>query len=327
MNVFLSSTYIDLKEYRKAAAEALERLGYHLGRMEVLGARPVEPIQVCFKEIESCDLFVGIYAYRYGYILPDTQLSITEQEYNYAKKLQKPIFCFIVNDEYPWPPKMIENEPGKSKLQSFKSRIGKNLMYDKFTFPEDLAFKIATSIGRYLSQVNPPDTLQNSYINLLKNSGDLVELLEIALHELVRTTETDYNQIFLIITSAYSSQLVAVADMIPRHKQRYRIATFAGLLGLAYSSGKTVNANNVHERSNYFQAIIETKSEIVVPIKGRGIVFGVLNSESEEIAHYDNAIQHKLEQLASALGDLLPAVGWNPGVFSKDVPWIQRFPA
>jgi len=42
MKVFLSSTYIDLIEYRKAAHNALERLGQEVGRMEIFGARTAE---------------------------------------------------------------------------------------------------------------------------------------------------------------------------------------------------------------------------------------------------------------------------------------------
>jgi hypothetical protein len=39
MKVFLSSTYVDLMEHRRQAAEVLERLGQQAGRMEVFGAR------------------------------------------------------------------------------------------------------------------------------------------------------------------------------------------------------------------------------------------------------------------------------------------------
>lgn len=40
MRVFVSSTYRDLVEHRRAVAEALERLGLQLERMEAFGARP-----------------------------------------------------------------------------------------------------------------------------------------------------------------------------------------------------------------------------------------------------------------------------------------------
>lgn len=159
MKVFLSSTYLDLIEHRKAATESLERLGHQVGRMEIFGAQPEEPTKVCYLEVEACDLFVGLYAHRYGNIpSAGSSLSITELEFQRARKHNKPIFCFLVDENHPWPPKMIEEEPGKSKLRAFKARISDTLVRDSFTTPEDLAFRIATSIGRYLSQTVPSET-------------------------------------------------------------------------------------------------------------------------------------------------------------------------
>jgi pimeloyl-ACP methyl ester carboxylesterase len=43
MNVFISSTYRDLAEHRRAGADAVERLGLQLQRMESFGAMPEEP--------------------------------------------------------------------------------------------------------------------------------------------------------------------------------------------------------------------------------------------------------------------------------------------
>jgi len=151
MKTFLSSTYADLVNHRKAAAEAVERLGHQVGHMEVFGARPEEPSDVCFNEIDQCELFIGIYAYRYGYIPDGAQISITEAEFDHARKLNKSVFCFLVDEDHPWPPKMIESEPRLTKLRSFKAKIGSQLVRDIFTTPDDLAFKVAAALGRYLS--------------------------------------------------------------------------------------------------------------------------------------------------------------------------------
>lgn len=156
MKTFLSSTYVDLVDHREAAAEAIERLGQQVGRMEVFGARPDEPSEACLAEIDECDFFVGIYAHRYGYVPDGAGVSITEAEFDHAKAKNKPLFCFLVDDEHPWPPKMIEDEPGKSKLRSFKAKIGSGLVRDTFTTSEDLAYKIAAALGRYLSNRNNP---------------------------------------------------------------------------------------------------------------------------------------------------------------------------
>ena len=162
MSVFLSSTYIDLVEYRKAATDALQRLGQQARQMEVFGARPEEPVTACFKEIEECDLFVGIYAHRYGFVREGESLSITEAEFKHAQKLAKPSFCFLVDEDHPWPPKMIEAEPGRSKLHALKNMVSTSLVRETFTTPDDLARKVAASLGRFLAQQTASPRLPGS---------------------------------------------------------------------------------------------------------------------------------------------------------------------
>jgi CheY-like chemotaxis protein len=148
MKVFISSTYKDLVEHRNKAVEAVERSGLFSIKMERFGARTEDATTVCREEIDDADLFVGIYAHRYGYIPDDLGLSITEQEYLYASGKSKPTFCFFVDYEYPWKPGFIESEPAQTKLAAFKERITN--VCDTFTTPDDLAIKVASSIGRHI---------------------------------------------------------------------------------------------------------------------------------------------------------------------------------
>ena len=154
MKTFLSSTYIDLKDYRQAASEALERLGLKVNRMEVFGARPDEPKEACLKEIEDCDLFVGIYAYRYGHISSGSPISITEQEFNHAIQKGRPAFCFFIDEDHPWPPKFVDSDPGRNKLKDLKNRIKNKVVVDFFTTAEDLKQKVTSAIARYQFNIN-----------------------------------------------------------------------------------------------------------------------------------------------------------------------------
>lgn len=81
MKTFLSSTYVDLVSYRRAIRTAIEGLGQQVDCMEVMGARPEEPSIACLGEIDQCDLFVGVYAHRYGSIPRGAPVSITEAEF------------------------------------------------------------------------------------------------------------------------------------------------------------------------------------------------------------------------------------------------------
>src|SRR5687767_14074262 len=98
--VFISSTSRDLLEHRAVVVKALLNAGFHPIDMANFMARPEGAITACLKEVAESDLFVGIYAWRYGYIPADAEVSITEQEFIEAERLKKPCFCFMVDEAY-----------------------------------------------------------------------------------------------------------------------------------------------------------------------------------------------------------------------------------
>ena len=106
--IFVSSTYEDLIPYRNAAEQAINDLGQKYDGMEYMGAMDEEATTACREMVEQCDLFVGIYAWRYGFIPDGSNFSITEQEYQFAKDLGRPFLCYFVNEDFPWTPKFIE---------------------------------------------------------------------------------------------------------------------------------------------------------------------------------------------------------------------------
>jgi hypothetical protein len=152
VRIFLSSTYLDLGEHRKAATDALERLGHLVDRMEVMGARPDKPLNECLAMVDQCDLFVAIYAHRYGSVPEGSRVSITEAELERAIDRKKPVFCFVIDDGYPWPTDMIDDGNPKEMLQALKKRVRSTFTTDAFKTPEDLGAKVGTAVGRYLAE-------------------------------------------------------------------------------------------------------------------------------------------------------------------------------
>ncbi|MCI0475095.1 MAG: DUF4062 domain-containing protein, partial [Anaerolineales bacterium] len=151
MKIFVSSTYTDIIDYRKAAERAINLLDQQFKGMEYFGARPEEPKAACLKEIAQCDIFVGIYAHRYGFVPEGDAKSITEQEFDHAQKLGKPIFCYRVKSDQPWNPTFIERGDAEKKLAAFIARIEKDFVRGEFTTPEDLLAKISPDLSRYLA--------------------------------------------------------------------------------------------------------------------------------------------------------------------------------
>ena len=151
LKVFISSTYEDLKKYRQAAIEVMNRYEGTPLAMEFFLARTGEPKEVCKKEIKKCDIFVGIYAYRYGFIPKGEKKSITQQEYEFAKKIGKDRLCFVVKKGYQWNPDFIEINKYK-KLQDFLSTVKDENVVAFFESTADFSGKFAVSLGKLISE-------------------------------------------------------------------------------------------------------------------------------------------------------------------------------
>ncbi|TAK55332.1 MAG: DUF4062 domain-containing protein, partial [Bacteroidetes bacterium] len=156
MKIFVSSTYIDLVEYRRAVEKAINLLGQQFKGMEYFGSRSEEPKIVAFNEIDQCDIFVGVYAHRYGFIPDGDTKSITEQEFDYARKQSKKIHSYRVSSKQPWLPEYIEGDPGKTKLTDFIKRIEKDFVRQEFTTPEDLLAKVSPDLSREMAAEGKP---------------------------------------------------------------------------------------------------------------------------------------------------------------------------
>ena len=68
LRVFLSSTALDLRDYRSAVAGAILRLGNLPVAMEYFSAKPNEPVRLCREYARKCDCIVVIVAHRHGWV-------------------------------------------------------------------------------------------------------------------------------------------------------------------------------------------------------------------------------------------------------------------
>lgn len=96
--VFISSTFYDLKEERKAIIESLLNAKYIPAGMETFSASSDEQFNYIKKIIDDCDYYILILKTNYGSISSSTGISYTEMEYNYATSKKMPILAFIYDD-------------------------------------------------------------------------------------------------------------------------------------------------------------------------------------------------------------------------------------
>ena len=109
MRIFVSSSFEDLTEHRAAAIRVLRQLGHEVLAMEDMTAGTSAPLSRVFEMVDRSDAYVGIFAWRYGFIppkptenpqqqktpngegqqpdtfIPDGETSITDFEYRRAR--------------------------------------------------------------------------------------------------------------------------------------------------------------------------------------------------------------------------------------------------
>lgn len=121
--VFLSSTFRDLREERQAALEAILELGHFPAGMEAFPAADATPWELIKTIIADSDYYVLIIGGKYGSTGPDG-ISYTEMEFNLAEELKKPILAFIHGEPDQIPAGKVElASEARSRLQSFRERV------------------------------------------------------------------------------------------------------------------------------------------------------------------------------------------------------------
>lgn len=149
--IFISSTYEDLKSFRSAIWDLLGSYDVDVRGMEKFGARTEAPLVTCISEVEQCDIFACIIAYRIGSIDEGTGKSYTQLEYERASELKKEILVYLIDEQdakvsY----QHIDFDDKKAKLVAFKSTLKKRHTVDTFISEEDIVEKFKRRLDSVL---------------------------------------------------------------------------------------------------------------------------------------------------------------------------------
>jgi hypothetical protein len=98
--VFISSTFDDLKEERQAAVEAVLTAGHIPAGMELFAAGDESQMIVIQRWIDESDVYLLILGGRYGSIEPISHKSYIHLEYEYAVQQGKPVFAVVINEDH-----------------------------------------------------------------------------------------------------------------------------------------------------------------------------------------------------------------------------------
>ncbi|WP_163999270.1 NB-ARC domain-containing protein [Pyxidicoccus caerfyrddinensis] len=148
--VFISSTGLDLADYRAAVIEVCNRAGLVPIAMEFFESMGAGATEGSNLKLDEADVYLGIFAHRYGYIEAGEK-SITEEEFDHAKARGLERLCFLVKPTYAWTPDAIDYEHHE-KLERFKRRIRTSAICNEFTTVDDLRAKVLQSLYSWLQR-------------------------------------------------------------------------------------------------------------------------------------------------------------------------------
>ncbi len=99
LQVFLSSTFTDMKNERQAAVSAILKAGHIPAGMELFTAGDRSQMEIIERWIDESDVYMLLLGGRYGSVEPKSEMGYTELEYNYALSQGKPLFAVVIADE------------------------------------------------------------------------------------------------------------------------------------------------------------------------------------------------------------------------------------
>jgi len=150
--VFISSTYTDLKEERQKAIDAVLKLEHIPIGMELFNAGDDTQWAIIQRAIDNTDYYILIVGFRYGSVTED-DISYAEKEYDYAISKKIPVIAFIKDRQVATTVAERENKPKlQKKLESFIAKV-QNKEVNCWKNPDELAAKITISLVNQIKLV------------------------------------------------------------------------------------------------------------------------------------------------------------------------------
>lgn len=160
--VFISSTYEDLKEERTAVTlYLLDNYCIPVG-MEQFPSSNMNQLEYIEKILKDCDYYILILGGKYGSLNLDG-ISFTEKEFDYAKSQGIPIMSFVVHNMdslQGW--QLEKTDEMKEKLYKFREKVCKENLVNFYTDIGDLKAKIGTSLHKCIEDFPRPGWIRNN---------------------------------------------------------------------------------------------------------------------------------------------------------------------
>jgi hypothetical protein len=144
----ISSTALDLPEHRKEAIDACLREGVFPIAMEHLPASDADAVAESMRMVEEADIYVGVFAWRYGWRPSGGEISISEMELDRAITRGIPILVFVAHKDHPLTIDMIERAgDAAARLDVLKAKARKDRVVREFKSPAELRGEVIHALS------------------------------------------------------------------------------------------------------------------------------------------------------------------------------------
>ena len=146
--VFISSTFADLKEERSRVIQTVMELDCIPAGMEIFPAIDEEQFNFIKKVIDDCDYYLLIIGGRYG-ALSEEGISYTEMEYNYAIEKGIKVIAFIHEKPNEIPlGKSETDQAARLKLEKFRQKVSTDRLVKFWSNAKELPGLVALSLPK-----------------------------------------------------------------------------------------------------------------------------------------------------------------------------------
>ncbi len=186
--IFISSTYVDLKEARRKVQDAILSIKHFPVGMEYFGAANEDQWSHIKEEIDNSDYYILILGRRYGSVISegeDKGLSYTEKEYRYAVKRGIPVLAFLLSDSAVVDARYTETEKDKIEaLEKFKASVSGGRLVDFWENEFDLAYKVTFALhNEIIKDKRPGWVRQGAVVQEAECEGDVCDNPELEIVE------------------------------------------------------------------------------------------------------------------------------------------------
>lgn len=156
--VFISSTYEDLKTERQAAISCLLDMNCIPVGMEQFPASSLSQWEYIKKMIDMSDYYLLIVAGKYGSIDPEENISYTEKEYRYAIHKKMPILAFLHKNIDSLPViKVGATDEERERVKNFHNTVKEaGRLVDFYSNEDELKYKIAMAMSKIINDAPMP---------------------------------------------------------------------------------------------------------------------------------------------------------------------------